>query len=179
MNFGQVGRELLQELKRSEWLPLYSEDAVSRCILVRGCACLWWSLIPRLRFTLLPTDRRRPACPPAPSTHPGTGMQGPLGGDPADAGAGRGGKSECECARSGRRARSCVGLPAPLQNIIHNTPRPRTPPHATHTTARGPHGVPGGAYGSPAEHPPEQALPPRLHAGRSAFHSFITPRRAR
>ena len=36
MNFGQVGRELLQELKRSEWLPLYSEDAVSRCILVRG-----------------------------------------------------------------------------------------------------------------------------------------------
>jgi hypothetical protein len=37
MNFGQVGRELLQELKRSEWLPLYSEDAVSRCILVRAC----------------------------------------------------------------------------------------------------------------------------------------------
>jgi len=37
MNFGQVGRELLLELKRSEWLPLYSEDAVSRCILVRAC----------------------------------------------------------------------------------------------------------------------------------------------
>lgn len=33
MNFGQKGRELLQELKRSDWLPLYSEDAVSRCLL--------------------------------------------------------------------------------------------------------------------------------------------------
>lgn len=34
MNFGQKGRELLQELKQSDWLPLYSEDAVHRCILV-------------------------------------------------------------------------------------------------------------------------------------------------
>eukprot|EP00624_Nannochloropsis_granulata_P007310 evm.model.NODE_7120_length_16464_cov_72.988220.3 len=33
MNFGQKGRELLQELRRSDWLPLYSEDAVSRCLL--------------------------------------------------------------------------------------------------------------------------------------------------
>ncbi len=33
MSFGQKGRELLQELKRSDWLPLYSEDAVSRCLL--------------------------------------------------------------------------------------------------------------------------------------------------
>lgn len=56
MNFGQTGRELLQELKRSEWLPLYSEDAVSRCILVRSCRCLCvcvWSPTPRQHIRTL------------------------------------------------------------------------------------------------------------------------------
>ena len=43
MNFGQTGKELLQELKRSEWLPLYSEDAVSRCLLVSGGVRVFWS----------------------------------------------------------------------------------------------------------------------------------------
>ncbi|EWM29187.1 dna replication complex gins protein psf1 [Nannochloropsis gaditana] len=32
MDFGLKGRELLQDLKRSDWLPLYNEDAVSRCL---------------------------------------------------------------------------------------------------------------------------------------------------